>query len=375
MGSSKGSVWVSRSAAIVGGLAMLAAGHGAAAMSRIKDIVQFEGVRQNQLVGYGLVVGLNGTGDTLRNTPQTKQSLEDMLERLGVNTRDATMDTKDAAAVMVTANLPAFAAAGSTVDVNVSAMGDAKSLQGGTLLVTPLLAADGEAYAVGQGKIETGSVAAGGASGSSFVRGVPTSGRIADGATVEKENTFQLSSLGVLRLTLINPDFTTAKRIADVINTKYAGSASADNPTIVSIKPPPGANIVGFMTEIEELEVEPDEPARVLIDEDTGVVAINAPVRLSTVAIAHGNLTIRVQETPQVSQPAAFSQGSTIVTPQSQVKVDEDKGKKMIVIKEGASLMSLVSGLNALGVTPRDLISILQALKSDGVLQAEIVVM
>ncbi len=160
-----------------------------------------------------------------------------------------------------------------------------------------------------------------------------------------------------------------------MINTKYAGSASADNPTIVSIKPPPGANIVGFMTEIEELEVEPDEPARVLIDEDTGVVAINAPVRLSTVAIAHGNLTIRVQETPQVSQPAAFSQGSTIVTPQSQVKVDEDKGKKMIVIKEGASLMSLVSGLNALGVTPRDLISILQALKSDGVLQAEIVVM
>ena len=369
------SKWVYRMIALAVGLGVMAGADATMAMSRIKDIVQFEGVRENQLVGYGLVVGLAGTGDTLRNTPQTKQSLEDMLERLGVNTRDATMDTKDAATVMVTAKLPAFSAPGSTLDITVSAMGDAKSLQGGTLLVTPLLAADGEAYAVGQGTIETGAVSAGGASGSSITRGVPTSGRIAAGATVERENTFQLTNLGVLRLTLRNPDFTTAKRIADVINAKYPGVADAQNPTIVALKPPAGGNLVTFITEVEELQVEPDEPAKVVIDENAGVIVMGENVRLSTVAIAQGNLTIRVDESPQVSQPSPFSQGTTTVVPRSKVNVDEDKGKKLIVLKEGSSLSALVAGLNALGVTPRDMISILQAIKAEGALQADIAVM
>ena len=364
---------------LLAGLAVLAAlsamAEPALAASRIKDIVQFEGVRENKLVGYGLVVGLNGTGDSLRNAPMTQQSMIAMLERLGVNTRGATMDTKDIAAVMVTASLPAFAAAGSTVDVTVSAMADAKSLQGGTLLVTPLLGADGEAYAVAQGSVATGAISGGGASGSSITKGVPTAGRIAAGANVERELGFTLAKMGELRLTLRNPDFTTARRIADVINGAFPGTALAENPTIVALHPPAGQDMVSFVTAVENLEIEPDEPAKVVIDEVTGVVVIGEKVRLSTVAIAQGNLTIQVDEKPAVSQPAPFSQGVTTVVPQSTVKIDEQKGKKLIVIKESASLASLVQGLNALGVTPRDMISILQAIKADGALQADIQVM
>jgi flagellar P-ring protein precursor FlgI len=350
-----------------------------AAASRIKDIVQFEGVRGNKLIGYGLVVGLNGTGDSLLNAPMTLQSLESMLERLGINTRAAAaasqFNTKNVAAVMVTADLPAFSATGSQIDVTVSAMGDAKSLQGGTLLVTPLLGADGEAYAVAQGKIETGSVSASGASGSSITRGVPTSGRIAAGASVEREVGFQLDSMQTLRLSLRNPDFTTAQRIADVVNAQYPNTASAENPTIVAVHAPAGENMMTFITQIEDMEVEPEAPAKVVIDEDAGVIVMGEDVRVSTVAIAQGNLTISVQETPSVSQPLPFSQGTTTVVPKSDLKIDEDKGKKLLVIKEGASLSSLVAGLNALGVTPRDMISILQAIKTAGALQADIEVM
>jgi flagellar P-ring protein precursor FlgI len=354
---------------------LLAGAAPAQASSRIKDIVQFEGVRENKLVGYGLVVGLNGTGDSLLNAPMTQQSLVAMLERLGVNTRGATMNTKDVAAVMVTASLPAFAASGSTLDVSVSAMGDAKSLQGGTLLVTPLLGADGEAYAVAQGSVETGAISAGGASGSSISKGVPTAGRIAAGANVEREVGFSLAHMGELRLTLRNPDFTTSRRIADVINARYAGTALAENPTIVALHAPAGQDMVSFITAVENLEVEPDEPAKVVIDETTGVVVMGDNVRVSTVAIAQGNLTISIDEKPTASQPAPFSQGVTTIVPSSTVKVDEQKGKKLLVIKENASLASLVQGLNALGVTPRDMISILQAIKADGALQADIQVM
>lgn len=362
--------------AIVSGLLLTSAASNCAAASRIKDIVQFEGVRENKLVGYGLVVGLAGTGDSLRNAPMTLQSMESMLERLGVNTRAAAnFDTKNVAAVMVTASLPAFTAAGGQIDVSVSAMGDAKSLQGGTLLVTPLLGADGEAYAVGQGRVETGSISASGASGSSFVKGVPTSGRIAGGASVEREVGFQLANMSTLRLTLRNPDFTTARRVADVINAKYPGMAQADNPTIISLHPPAGADMTAVVTAVEDMQVEPDNPAKVVIDEDAGVIVMGENVRLSTVAIAQGNLTISVEEKPQVSQPQPFSQGTTTVTSQSKLKVDEEKGKKLIVLKEGASLSSLVAGLNALGVTPRDMIRILQAIKAAGALQADIEVM
>ncbi|MBC7166511.1 flagellar basal body P-ring protein FlgI [Phenylobacterium sp.] len=345
------------------------------AASHIKDIVEFEGVRENMLVGYGIVVGLNGTGDSLRNAPFTRQSLEAMLERLGVNTRDANLNTKNVAAVMVTARLPAFAAAGSPIDATVSAMGDAKSLQGGTLLVTPLLGADGEAYAVAQGTVQTGSVSASGASGSSISKGVPTAGRIAGGALVERELGFQLASMGQMRMTLRNPDFTTARRIAEAVNRAYPGTAYAQNPTVVAVRPPAGQDMTSFMAQVENLSVNPDAPAKVVIDEVSGVIVMGENVRISTVAIAQGNLTIKVQESPAVSQPAPFSRGETAVVPQSEVSVEEEKGKQFLTVQSGASLSNLVSGLNALGVTPRDMISILQTIKAAGALQADIEVM
>ncbi|MGQ3017886.1 flagellar basal body P-ring protein FlgI [Phenylobacterium sp.] len=347
----------------------------ALASSRIKDIVEFEGVRDNMLVGYGIVVGLNGTGDSLRNAPFTRQSLEAMLERLGVNTRDANLNTKNVAAVMVTAKLPAFSAAGSPIDATVSAMGDAKSLQGGTLLVTPLMGADGEAYAVAQGTVQTGSISAGGASGSSVSKGVPTAGRIAGGAIVERELGFQLASMGQMRMTLRNPDFTTSRRIAEAVNRQFPGTAHAQNPTIVAVRPPAGHDMTAFLAQIENLSVQPDNAAKVVIDEVSGVIVMGEAVRVSTVAIAQGNLTIRVQEFPDVVQPAPFSQGQTVVVPQSAVEVEEEKGKQFLTVRNGASLSDLVSGLNALGVTPRDMISILQTIKAAGALQADIEVM
>jgi flagellar P-ring protein precursor FlgI len=306
----------------------------------------------------------------------TKQSLEAMLERLGVNTRDANLNTKNVAAVMVTAKLPSFAAAGSQMDVTVSALGDAKSLLGGTLLVTPLLGADGQAYAVAQGTVQTGAVSASGASGSSVSKGVPTAGRIASGAIVEREIGFQLASMDQLRLTLRNPDFTTARRIAEVINARYPGAARADNPTIVAIHPVGGQDMMSFVAQVENLDVEPDAPAKVVIDEVAGVIVMGENVRVSTVAIQQGNLTITVQETPAVSQPAPFSKGGqTTVVPQSNVSVDEEKGRQFLTVRGGASLSTLVAGLNALGVTPRDMISILQTIKAAGALQADIQVM
>ncbi|PZQ59485.1 MAG: flagellar biosynthesis protein FlgA [Phenylobacterium zucineum] len=342
------------------------------APSRIKDIVAIEGVRENQLVGYGLVVGLRGTGDALRNAPFTRQSLEAMLERLGINVRDARLNTKNVAAVMVTAKLPPFAASGARIDATVSAMGDAKSLLGGTLLVTPLLGADGQAYAVAQGTVQTGSISAGGASGSTVLKGVPTAGRIAGGATVERETRFQLASLDRVRLTLRNPDFTTAQRIASAINARYPSAATAENPTIVSVSRGPRTDWTTLLADIENLPVEPDTPARVVIDEVAGVIVMGAEVRISTVAIQQGNLTITVREQPIVSQPNAFAPGATTTVPQSDVAVDEEKGRQFLTVRSGVSLATLVTGLNALGVTPRDMISILQAIRASGALQAEI---
>lgn len=347
----------------------------AMARSRIKDIVSFEGIRDNELVGYGIVVGLNGTGDSLRNAPFTKQSLEAMLERLGVNTRDANLNTKNVAAVMVTARLPAFAATGSKIDVTVSAFGDAKSLLGGTLLVTPLLGGDGEAYALAQGTVQTGAISASGNSGSSVTKGVPTAGRIASGALVERETGFQLGQMSQMRLTLRNPDFTTAKRISETINARYPGAAFADNPTIVTLRPPRGQDMVGFVTQIESLEIQPDNIAKVVIDEVAGVIVMGDNVRISTVAVQQGNLTVSVQESPTVSQPNPLAGGTTQVVPQSTVTVSEETGKQLLTLKDGASLASLVKALNTLGVTPRDMISILQTIKAAGALQADIEVM
>lgn len=346
-----------------------------AATSRIKDIVAIEGVRENFLVGYGLVVGLAGTGDPLRNAPFTQQSLQAMLERLGVNTRDARLNTKNVAAVMVTARLPPFAAAGSKMDVTVSAMGSAKSLKGGVLLVTPLRGADGQAYAVAQGTVQTGAVSAQGASGSSFSKGVPTAGRIVGGALVERETGYDLEQAEQLRLTLRNPDFTTATRVAAAINQRFPGAAQAQNPTIVLLHRPLDRPMSALITDVEGLSIQTETPARVVIDEVSGVIVMGADVRISTVAITQGNLTISVQERPSVSQPPPFSSGQTATVPQSTVSVREEKGKGLVQLQAGASLASLVAGLNALGVTPRDMISILQAIKAAGALQAEIAVL
>lgn len=347
--------------------------------SRIKDVVDFEGVRDNMLIGYGLVVGLDGTGDSLNNAPFTRQSLESMLERLGVNTRGATLKTDNIAAVMVTANLPPFASQGTKLDVAISAMGDAESLRGGMLLVTPLMGADGEVYAVGQGPVAVGGFSSGGA-GSKVVKGVPTNGKIAGGAIVERSIPFALASLTEMKLSLRNPDFTTAQRIAAAVNARLgAGAAKPIDPSTVNLIVPadyPGG-IVSLITDIEQLQVNPDQPATVVIDEASGIIVMGKDVRISTVAIAQGNLTISVTETPQVSQPSPFSQGGTTVTvPRTSVDVkDSGDGNKLTVMQSGVSLEALVNGLNALGIGPSDMISILQAIKASGALQAEIDVM
>jgi flagellar P-ring protein precursor FlgI len=285
------------------------------------------------------------------------------------------MQTKNVAAVMVTASLPAFAGQGTHIDVSVSAMGDAKNLQGGTLLVTPLFGADGQIYALGQGPVAvTGFSAQGDAA--SVTRGVPTAGRISNGAIVEKETGFTLASLNSLKLSLHNPDLTTATRIASAINA-YLGSkvAMASDPSNVELVMPANyaGGTMGLLTDIEQVKVDPDQPAKVIIDQNSGVIVMGSDVRISTVAIAQGNLTIRVQETPQVSQPAPFSNtGQTVEVPRTSIQIDDSKGNKMAVLHPGVSLQSVVDGLNALGVGPRDIISILQAIKAAGALQADI---
>lgn len=357
---------------------VLAAGASpASAQSRIKDIVNVEGVRDNLLVGYGLVVGLNGTGDSLSSAPFTQQSLIGMLERLGVNTRDEinALKTANVAAVMVTATLPPFSRQGSRIDVTVSALGDSDSLQGGTLLVTPMLGADGEIYSVSQGQLVVEGFSAAG-NGQSVIKGVPTTARIPNGAIIEREIEFNLDELETVHLNLRNPDFTTSRRIADSIN-KFLGTpaAAATNPATVRIAVPAKytANAVALLTDIEQLKVTPDQQARVVVAEHSGVIVMGEEVRISTVAIAQGNLTIRITETPQVSQPNAFAeQGETVVVDRTNIEIDTGEDKRLTVLDRGVTLQELVNGLNALGIGPRDMISILQTIKAAGALQAEI---
>ena len=350
----------------------------AAAASRIKDIASFEGVRENLLVGYGLVVGLNGTGDSLNDGHFTKQSLLAMLERLGVKPTEAGLDSKNVAAVMVTAALPAFARQGNKIDVTVSALGDSSNLLGGTLLVTPLLGADGQVYAVSQGQVAVGGFTAGG-EGETVTKGVPTSARIANGGIVEREIKFDLASLKKLHISLRNPDFTTSRRMAQAINA-FLGTDAArprDPGTLLVLIPKDYENnVVGLITDIEQLRIEPDQLARIIIDEQSGTIVMGDNVQISTVAIAQGSLTIRVTETPQVSQPGPFAEvGETTTVPRTDVAVDENQEKKLVVVNKGVTLQDLVNGLNALGIGPRDLITILQAVKAAGALQAEIAVM
>jgi len=354
------------------------------ASSRIKDIASFEGVRDNMLVGYGLVVGLNGTGDDIKKSIFTRESLIGMLERLGVNARDTSLETDNAAAVVVTAVLPPFSRQGSRIDVNVAALGDASSLQGGTLLVTPLVGADGEVYAVGQGPLAIGGFQAGG-NAETVTRGVPTNGKIANGAIIERELPFDMLEMESVKISLRNPDFTTARRVARVIN-EFTGeeiSYPLDPSTIqMTIPKAYENNIISLITDIEQLRVEPDLIAKVVVDENSGVIVMGENVRISTVAIAQGNLTIRVTETPQVSQPNPFANVGVnangtgnfvdaVTVDRTSVEVEEGD-KKLTIVDSGVSLQDLVDGLNALGVTPRDMITILQAIKAAGALQAEI---
>ncbi|WP_417461855.1 flagellar basal body P-ring protein FlgI [Kordiimonas sp.] len=350
----------------------------AGASSRIKDIVSVEGIRENQLIGYGLVVGLNGTGDTLRNTPYTEQSLTAMLERLGVNAKGETMRPENVAAVMVTSTLPSFARQGTRIDVQVSSMGDAEDLKGGTLIATPLLGADGEVYAVAQGSVAVAGFSAQGEA-ASIVQGVPTNGRVANGGIVEREIPFELSDLTAVKLSLHNPDLTTAQRITQAINSHLnTNMARLLDPATIQLDRPIGYEmaLVDILTTIEQIAVTPDQKARVIIDERTGIIVMGSEVRINSVAIAQGNLTISISEQPQVSQPGAFAQGGqTQVVPRSTVNVEETGTEKLTVLPPSVTLQDLVDGLNALGVGPRDMISILQAIKASGAMQAEIQVM
>ncbi len=316
------------------------------ASSRIKDIASFEGVRDNLLVGYGLVVGLNGTGDGLADGHFTKQSLLAMLERLGVKPTEAGLDSSNVAAVMVTASLPAFARQGSRIDVTVSALGDSSSLLGGTLLVTPLLGADGEVYTVAQGQVAVGGFTAGG-DAETVTKGVPTSARIANGGIVEREIKFDLAGLKKVHISLRNPDFTTARRMAQAINA-FLGTDAArpSDPGTLEVEIPGDYedNVVGLLTDIEQLRIEPDQLARVIIDEQSGTIVMGENVQISTVAIAQGSLTIRITETPQVSQPGPFAEvGTTTTVARTNVEVDEDEGAKLTVVSSGITLQDLVN--------------------------------
>ena len=368
--------WKFTALVLIGIFFMLGAAQ--AKTARIKDIVNIEGVRDNMLIGYGLVVGLNGTGDTLNNSPFTEQSLTAMLERLGVNVRGQNLNTGNVAAVMVTATLPPFRNQGSTIDVNISSLGDAESLLGGTLLVTPLMAADGDVYAVAQGPVTVAGFAVTG-DAASVVQNIPTSGRVPGGAIVEKEIGFKLEQLGNVRLSLKNPDFTTARRIARAVNGFMNTTvATAENDASVVLKKPKNFNgsIVDLITDIEQLPIQPDAPARVVIDERSGTIVIGADVKISPVAIAQGNLTIRIVETPQVSQPNPFAQqGQTVVVPRSDLEINSGDNTKLALLETGVTLQDLVTGLNKLGIGPRDMITILQAIKAAGALQAEIEVL
>lgn len=343
---------------------------------RLKDLVEFDGVRSNDLVGYGLVVGLNGTGDGIRNAPFTEEIMSNLLERLGVNVTGETFRPKNVAAVFVTATLPPFARAGGQIDVSVSAIGDAKSLLGGTLIMTPLNAADGQIYAVAQGTIIAGGASAEG-QGASVVQGVPTAGVIPAGARVEREIAFDFTRLDVVRLALRTPDFTTAARIEKAINMEFGGNVAlmTDPGTVtLSITATGTKSPAHVLGRIENILVEPEERARVVVDQHSGTIVMGDDVRISRVAVSQGNLTLRIEEAPIAVQPNPFAEGETVVVPRTQASIEEDPGIKMAEVADGSSLSEVVAGLNALGVSPRDMIDILKSINSAGALHAEFIV-
>jgi flagellar P-ring protein precursor FlgI len=358
-------------AVILAGLLVLA---GPAHAVRIKDIAEIKGVRSNQLVGYGLVVGLNGTGDS-GDATFTNQSMAAMLEKMGVTVLPEDIEVDNVAAVMVTTDLPAFARTGGRIDALVSSIGDAENLQGGTLLFTPLKAANGQVYAVAQGPLSTGGFQVGSASGSGVQKNFPTVGRVVNGAIIEKEVPTNFNARKSLTLTLHHPDFTTASRVAQAINIAfYETIARTHDAGTIEVKVPEKyrGNTVPMVTMMEKLGVTPDAVSKVVINERTGTVIMGENVRISTIAIAHGNLSVEIREDQRVSQPLPFSRGGqTVVVPESDVLVEEGNNP-IFVVDSGVSIAELVRALNALGVSPRDLIAIFQALKAAGALQAEL---
>lgn len=345
---------------------------------RVKDIARVQGVRDNSLYGYGLVVGLNGTGDKSRSNPFTPQAIANMLNRLGIAVPAERLDGKNVAAVMVTAKLPPFAKAGAVLDVTASSLGDATTLQGGTLVLTPLLGPDGRVYALAQGPLSVGGVFASGASGESVQKNFPTVGTIPSGARVEREVPMALDP-NTVTLSLHQPDFTTAVRLAGAVNgaASTAVARAVDPSTvIVAVPAEERSRLMEFVARIESATLKVDRSARVVINERTGTVIMGSELRISTVAVAHGNLAIQIKEDYQVSQPPPFAPpgSATVVVPKSDVAVTEEKGK-LAVVPEGASIGDVVQALNALGVTPRDLISILQAIRQAGALHADLEIM
>ncbi|MCF3932469.1 flagellar basal body P-ring protein FlgI [Acuticoccus sp. M5D2P5] len=347
-----------------------------AAATRIKDITTVQGVRDNQLIGYGLVIGLQGTGDTLRNAPFTEQALKSMLDRMGVAVRGVPLRAQNVAAVTVTATLPPFVGIGSRIDVSLGSIGDATSLRGGTLVITPLTGGDGQVYAVAQGPVQVSGFNVQG-NAAEVTQGVATAGRIPNGALVERLVPGSLQGLERLVLELNNPDYRTAARIADAINayteTRWGKRIAAEeNLRTVALHKPSGVGATRFLAEIGNLQVTPDIPARVVIDQRTGTVVIGQNVQVSTVALAHGNLTLRVTEAPTVIQPDAFSYGETAIQPNTIITADQTGGKLAVV--DGTDLQTLVHGLNRIGLKPTDIISILETIKTAGALQAELIV-
>ena len=362
--------------AALGHVLLFLASEASASQIRIKDLVEFDGVRGNDLVGYGLVVGLNGTGDGLRNSPFTEEIMSNILERLGVNITGEQFRPRNVAAVFVTASLPPFSRAGSQIDVTVSAIGDAKSLLGGTLIMTPLNAADGQIYAVAQGTIIAGGVTAQGDAGG-VVQGVPTSGTIPAGARVEREIDFEFATLDSLRLALREPDFTTAARIENAIN-RTVGSRVAlmlDSGTVrLNVAAGGALSAAHMIGQIENILVQPEQKARVVVDQRSGTIVMGQDVRISRVAVSQGNLELRVEERPMVVQPNPFADGETIIVPRTNAEINDLPGVNFAEVPPGTSLAEVVAGLNALGVAPRDMIDILKSIKAAGALHAEFVV-
>ena len=342
--------------------------------ARLKELVSLEGVRENQLIGYGIVVGLKGTGDR-QQTLFTTQSLANLLRQMGVTVEPTLILVKNTAAVMVTATLPPFAQPGMQIDATVGAMGDAGSLQGGLLLMTSLRGIDGQVYSTAQGPVVTGAFTAG-AAGTTQTLNHPTVGRVPGGAIVERSAP-SVQPSGAIKLQLHQADFTTAVRIADVVNQRFSAEAKpiahADNSGLVSVAIPSeyAARTAEFVASLETLKVETDRPARVVINERTGTIVMGKEVRVSPVAIMHGNLTVEIQTRYDVSQPLPFSNGTAQVTPEVSVGVKEEKARN-VVLKEGATVEELVRALTSIGSTPRDIIAILQSLRSAGALESEI---